>query len=481
MAVMGEEISGTAGGDRAGGYLYGAVWRWHFYAGLCVLPFVLVLALSGLAMLVSGPIDRSLHAELLQVTPAGAPLAASAQVAAVAEAYPHASIVSLTSGVAVDESVRVGVMPQHAGAAPGHGHGAPALMTVLVDPYRGEVLGEFDENRTVYAWAKKLHGTLLLGLAGDYLIEIAAGFGVLLVVTGLYLWWPRRGRTVRQALMPSVSTPGRRKWRNLHAALGAWTAPLLLLFLVSGLAWTPFWGAELVQTWSSLPGESFAAPPAEATHASLAHGAHHDMPWAVEQTPLPASGSGHGMPGIAAHGPIAVDDVIDFARAEGIERFRVLFPQDEGGVWTVASTTIAGDTRQLNGDRIVHLDAATGNVLADIRFADYPLMGKLMAAGIPLHQGDTGVVNLLVNLLFCLAVIGMIAAAVAAWWVRRPRGAWRLVPPPLPRDARVWRNAVVLMLVLSLAFPLAALTIAVVLALDFLVLRRVRPLRLMFE
>jgi uncharacterized iron-regulated membrane protein len=120
-------------------------------------------------------------------------------------------------------------------------------------------------------------------------------------------------------------------------------------------------------------------------------------------------------------------------------------------------------------------------VLADVRFADYSPMGKLMAAGIPLHQADTGIVNLAVNVVFALAVLGMIAAACAAWWSRRPAGARRLVPPPLPRDVRVWRTAVALMLALSLAFPLAAATIAAVLAADLLLLSRVPALRALFQ
>jgi uncharacterized iron-regulated membrane protein len=474
--------TGTDNREGASGYLVGAVWRWHFYAGICVLPFVLVLAISGLAMLASGPLDRYIHGELLRVTPTGTPLAASAQVAAVAHAYPDAAVVTLRAGLAADESTPIGIVSGHAGATHGGGHGASALVTTVhVDPYTGTVLGEFDEESTVYAWSKKLHGTLLMGTAGDYLIEIAAGFGVLLIVTGVYLWWPRHARTVQQALLPPVAGAGRRRWRNLHAAFGAWTAPLLLFFFISGLAWTPFWGGALVQTWSSLPGESFDAPLAETTHASLDHGAHHHVPWAVEQTPLPATGSGRGAPGVAADGQIGVDDIIDYARAAGFAKFRVHFPRGEGGVWTVASTTIGGDTRELDGDRIVHLDGATGNVLADIRFTDYSLMGKLMAAGIPLHQGDTGLINLVVNVLICVAVITMALAAFAAWWARRPGGARRLVPPPLPRDARVWRAAVVLMLVLSIAFPLAALTIAAVLAVDFLLLRRVRAIRLIFD
>jgi uncharacterized iron-regulated membrane protein len=462
-------------------HLYRAIWRWHFYAGICVLPLVLALALSGLAMLASTPLDRYLHSELLSVAASGAPLAASEQVAAVADAYPNADVITYFGGLAADESARITIMSTHVAAGHEATHRDAGLVTVFVDPYTGDVLGELDETRTVYAWAKKVHGTLLLGTAGDYIIEIGAGFGVLMIVTGLYLWWPRDGRTARQVLLPAVTGTGRRRWRHLHAAAGVWSAPLLLFFFVSGLAWTPFWGGKLVQTWSSLPGEAFDAPLATATHESLGEGARRAVPWAVEQTPLPLSGSRRGAPGIASDGPIAVDDVVAYARAAGFERFRVHLPRGPHGVWTVASTTIGGDTQVLDGDHIVHLDADTGNVLADIRFDDYAPMGKLMAAGIPLHQADTGTANLLVNVVFCFGVIGMCVAALGAWWARRPGGARRLVPPPLPRDARVWRTAVGLMLTLSVAFPLVAVTIAVVIGLDLLLLRRVPALRLMFE
>lgn len=481
--------------------LHLAVWRWHFYAGLCVLPLLLVLTLSGLAMLASEPLDRYRDADLLGVTPRGTPLSPSAQAAAVAAAYPHSELATFRAAASDRASTRIDVVPTHGAGAHG-GHSESAAVAVFVDPYTGVVLGEHDVDGTLYAWAKKLHGTLLLGTVGDYVIEIAAGFGVLLIVTGLYLWWPRRGRTWRAALLPSVAASGRRRWRDLHGALGAWFAPVLLFFLVSGLAWTPYWGGALVQAWSSLPGEKLAAPLAEETHAALNHGVHREVPWAVEQTPMPASGGDGVTAGTSHHVHTAVpaaaaldddpsrdtrtaafglDDVVEFARAEGFETFRVHFPRGDSRVWTIASTTIAGDTRQIDGDRIVHLDPASGRTLAEIRFADYSPMGRFMAAGIPLHQADTGAVNLIVNVLVCLAVIGMSVAAIAAWWARRPAGARRLVPPPLPRDTRAWRSAVALMLALSLAFPLAAATIVAVLAIDWLVLSRVRALDALLE
>jgi uncharacterized iron-regulated membrane protein len=455
-----------------------AVWRWHFYAGIAVLPFLLVLAVTGLAMLASEPADRRLNSNLLDVSPQGAPLPASALAAAVAAARPDATLATFVPPRASDESAALTVTPRHSAAQ--HGAHEAESTTVYVDPYTARILGELDPNATLYAFAKRAHGTLLIGTVGDYLIEIVAGLGVLLIVSGLYLWWPRERGALRRALLPSLAPAGRRRWRDVHAAVGLWVAPVLSFFLVSGLAWTPFWGGALVQAWSALPAETFDAPLAAETHDSLDHDAHRDVPWAIEPTPLPASGSKRGAPGIATGGAVTLDDVVEHARREGFSRFRVHLPRGEQGVFTIASTTIGGDTADPRGDRIVHLDALTGNVLGDVGFADYTPMGKLMAAGVPLHQADLGAANVVLNVLLCLAVLGMSVAAVAAWWARRPAGALRLVPPPLPRELKVWRTAVALMLVLALAFPLAAATIGAVLTLDLLVLSRVPRLKHLF-
>ena len=40
-----------------GGKLYRAIWRWHFYAGLFVVPFILLLALTGAIYLFKPQLD----------------------------------------------------------------------------------------------------------------------------------------------------------------------------------------------------------------------------------------------------------------------------------------------------------------------------------------------------------------------------------------------------------------------------------------
>ena len=108
--------------------------------------------------------------------------------------------------------------------------------SVFVDPYQEKVLGELGISDSIYAWADDTHGTFMLGLTGDRMIEIAVSFTILLVITGMFLWWPRSGVTFKEAL--SITRhKGRLFWRNLHSVIGVWLSVILIFFCLSGLAW----------------------------------------------------------------------------------------------------------------------------------------------------------------------------------------------------------------------------------------------------
>ncbi len=80
-------------------------------------------------------------------------------------------------------------------------------------------------------------------------------------------------------------------------------------------------------------------------------------------------------------------------------------PADEKGVWTLSQDSMSYDSTNPTADRTVHVDQYTGKILADVKFADYPFLGKLMAVGIALHEGQLGWWNVALNALFCLSVV----------------------------------------------------------------------------
>jgi uncharacterized iron-regulated membrane protein len=454
---------------------YLAAWRWHFYAGLFVVPFLLILATTGLVMLLSQPLDQVLHRDMLRVDPAGRQLSPEEQIRSVAEAHPDAAVTMFVQPRQPDRSTQISIARSHVMAGHAGHEVAPEPVTVFVDPYTGAVLGSRDPQQTPYAWASVVHGTLLMGTFGDLVMEVAAGFGVLLILTGLFLWWPRG--TEKAMLRPQMPGGRRLGWRNLHASIGIWTSGVLGFFLVTGLSWTLVWGERIVQPYNSLPPAQATSPLPGLTHSSLDHGQLKQVPWVLEQTPMPTSGTLAGLPGIPEDLPVNMNTVVAFAHDNGFTGFRVNVPQDSLGVWTVSAATRSKDLVDPRRDRLLHIDQYSGRVLADYPFADYPLMGKAMAAGIALHQGDISILNTLANVLFCLAIITLCASGLMMWWKRRPAGVNRLVPPPMPKDVRAWKRAAVVMFVASLAFPLVALTLATVAILDFALVSRVPALR----
>ena len=73
-----------------GGKLYRAIWRWHFYAGLFVVPFILLLALTGAIYLFKPQLDAWQERDWRGLPVAGA-VTPDAQLKAALAAVPGAS------------------------------------------------------------------------------------------------------------------------------------------------------------------------------------------------------------------------------------------------------------------------------------------------------------------------------------------------------------------------------------------------------
>ena len=441
--------------------LYFAAWRWHFYAGLYTIPFLLMLAVTGLIMLWVSSVTE-LNGERAYVTPAATLLPVSELQAAAEAAVPGSTATQYIAPMGPD---RVAAFAVAVGED---------TTGVTLNPYTGEVVETFPWRAGWYDFATEIHGTLLIGDTGDWLIEAAASLGLFLIVTGLYLHWPRNGATWRSAL--SVSGRGRAFWKSLHGALGLWFSLILVVFLISGLSWAGLWGAKFVQAWNTFPTEKWdAVPLSDATHAEMNHGAAKEVPWTLEQTPMPESGS---LAGVAAiQGPVTIDSVAAFAGTLGFDRrFQLNLPADETGVWTISHDSMSNDGPNPAADRTIHIDQYTGNVLADVRYADYSVYAKMMAWGIAFHEGDLGIWNLALNTVFCLGIIFVSVSGLVMWWKRRP-AAVRLGAPPRPAEIPYGKGALLVTLALSLAFPMLGLTFLAVILLDLLILSTIPPLK----
>ena len=446
---------------------YNLAWRWHFYAGLFVAPFMILLALTGIIYLFKPQLDPLLYDHLINVSPGHHSLSADEQLTRVQATYPQGHISQYLPPI----------NPQRSGQFVIHNGGRE--LNVFINPYNGEVLGEQDAKLNLQAVARALHGELMIGTLGDRLVELAAGWGVVLVVSGLFLWWPR-GQSAAGILWPRLSRRGRVLWRDLHVVTGFWGAALLLFMLISGMTWTGFWGKQYADLWNRFPVAMWNdVPKSDIEARSLNTANRQTVPWAMENTPMPVSGAHAEHMAHAAHtsGPaapgITLQAVVDTATARQVEAgYSITLPTTATGVFTIA--VFADDPRN---DATLHVDQYTGTVLADVRWQHYSNVARATEMGVMLHEGKLfGSLNQIAILLVCLMILLSSVSGLVIWWKRRPQG--RLGVPPLRHALPTWKTGVLIMLGLAVLFPLVGVSLIAVWVLDrLLLLMRAKPQR----
>jgi uncharacterized iron-regulated membrane protein len=125
--------------------------------------------------------------------------------------------------------------------------GAGRGLQIFIDPVSGEVLGTRAALLPpILIFAHQLHGNFLMGRDGRSLVVGWLGVAMLILgISGLVLWWPRRGQW-KYAFLVRPTAQGLRFHRELHAATGIWIFFIFMAVSFSGvvLAWPQTLGAN---------------------------------------------------------------------------------------------------------------------------------------------------------------------------------------------------------------------------------------------
>lgn len=440
MTTVSLAETAPARADRATSF-YRAVWRWHFYAGLLTLPFLILLSVTGGLYLFRYELDGLIHRDLKQVEiRQAATLPPSTMVANALAAIPGQAVKFVppeTPSASAEVTIRT---------ADG------ARKVVYLDPHDGRVLGQLPDKGTVMWVVRQIHSLAYFGPVANGVIEIVGGWAILLVATGLYLWWPRG----RSGGVVSVRGDARKRvfWRDLHAVTGAFTGLFIVFLALTGMPWSVLWGDQ-VNRWANGHNFGYPAGVRVAVPMSDEH-LHHAGPtsWSLEQARVPESVA-------KATAPIGLDAAVARFDALGLARgYAINLPGGPTGVYTGSVYP-----KDLSRQRVIHLDQYSGEPLIDMSFADYGPLGKGLEWGINVHMGqEFGLANQLLMLAVCLAIILLAVSAAMMWWKRRPAGS--LGVPPLPPERPVLYGVFALLCVGGVIFPLVGASLLAMLLLD---------------
>ncbi|SFS79651.1 PepSY-associated TM helix domain-containing protein [Saccharopolyspora flava] len=372
--------------------------RVHFYAGVLVAPFLLVVAFTGLLYVFAPQLEAAVYAHQLRVPAAATETPLATQVEAARSALPGTELKAVRP--AADDTSTTQVIFTTDDLPDSH------YRTVFVAPRDAEVRGVLetygsDQALPLRTWLDELHRNLHLGEVGRLYSELAASWLWVVVLGGLALWFSRH----RRARALRTHPPGRARVVSWHGIAGAWLAAGLLFLSATGLTWSTFAGDTVSRIRAALSWQT---------------------PVVANTVPAPAAGT-----------DIGFDRVREIATASGLTgRVEITPPAGAGSAYTVQEVQRSWPTQQ----DAVAVHPETGAITDSLRFADYPLMAKLSRWGIDAHMGLLfGWVNQVVLAALMITLIATIGFAYRMWWLRRPtrgvvapppRGAWRALPRP---------------------------------------------------
>lgn len=344
----------------------------HRYCALTLGWPLAIVALLGAVLTVAKPLDRWAHPELFTATAATAALGASLQQARDALGREFGSVATYTFRPPREPQDTLWVRVR-----------GPWDGTVYFDPASGRELGRRGEHEGAYNLLFEVHSSLLLGDDGQAVLAAAAATYLVLLLSGLCLWWPVRWP-------PSL----RIRWNanvwktvfDLHSVGGAVLGLLIAVSIASGayMAWPPL--RPLV---SSLAGEKPSAPPKLSAVAAGARGLSLDALVARAQAGFPGAMAGHVIAASDASRPVRV-------------RLKL------------------ADDPHPNGLTSVWLHPVTGDILAVHRWDQLDLGHKALSVVYPLHTGELGgPIHTFVTALLGVSLAGIGATGLTLWWRRR--------------------------------------------------------------
>ena len=436
---------------------YRTVWRWQFYAGLFCIPFVIWLAITGSIYLFKPQIEAWLDRPYDHLLLTGPRASAAAQVQAALSTVSGSSLHYYELPRTAQSTVRVIV-----------GKGAKEYR-VYVHPQTSDILNVVDEDQRPMNVVFHLHGELLMGDRGSMVVELAASWTIVMILTGLYLWWPRNAGRLGGVVYPRLGQHGRTFWRDLHAVSGFWISSFVLFLLFTGLPWASSWGKYLDKAraltntvgnpdWTTGPSSEAAARIARNTSV-LAGGEH-------------AAHNGQMRAGMGAMNAYdSLDKMVATVSALHLA-YPVLIspPMMPGTPWT-AKSDAQNRTLRVN----LELDSSTGAILKREDFAQRQWIDRVVGFGVAAHEGQLfGLTNQLLGVFTAIGLIILSISSVVLWWRRRPPNVIG-APPSLASTEKTSVAFVALLIGLGLYLPLLGLTIIGVRLTEVLLLRRIGP------
>jgi uncharacterized iron-regulated membrane protein len=399
------------------------LWHWHMLAGLITLPIILLLCVTGILYLFKDDYNQYAYQDTVKVsaikeTGSSANANISPKNLALRLSYDQQlKAVQAYTTRAVDK-VMLPSNPEQATAFILAGKGF-VKTTLYVNPYTAQVTGEINPKDTGMFLVRKLHGELLLDKAGTYVVELVASWFIVLLLTGLYVFWPDKSQGLSSLFSIRTGLGKRIFYRDLHSVSGFWLSLFMVVIIAGGMPWTDIFGDNL--KW--VQKKTDTGYPKHWQHSK-----------GLNSTPNGQS--------------LTIDQVVNHAQRYNLKgTITISLPKTPQSV-----TSISNRSLWLNDQQVIHLDQYSGAIIKQYTWQDVGVLMDIRQVAMRLHQGEYSAVNWWFVLLIVTLFTVSTTAGLISYLYRKPVGQWGTIR--IPQRFIVGKSVLTLILGLAILFPL---------------------------
>ncbi|MFJ5763797.1 PepSY-associated TM helix domain-containing protein [Lysinibacillus sp. NPDC093210] len=430
---------------------YSRFWRMHFYAALFITPLLITLTLSGIGYLFYTDVENQLYDDYFfgssKKTEALTIDEGVQQAEAAFSSYTTTKIIEL------EEPYNTRLTMTN----------AKGDQRYLFLDENNQIVGHQDPTYTFSNVLRSLHSSLFLGgTVVNYLVELAACWAIFLLLSGLYMTF--KGKVLKKAKQENKRQNNRR-W---HALIGTIITIPMIVLIFTGLPWSAFMGNFIYSASQANPSIGTPLLQQQPPTSDMS-----EIPWATrkEEAPTSSKHAHHGMGAVnVSRNPnqINVASLQQQIEANGITKpYSIIYPTSDDGVFTVAKSSNTGVTGldvSPYEETTIYFDQYSGEFISKVSYDDYGILAKWFTWGIPLHEGHLfGWPNKLLNLVVCIAFLGVIFWGFRTWLLRKKKGLLS-APPQLSQKISI--PFIVIMIILGVIMPLFGISLIIVVLLE---------------
>ncbi len=370
--------------------------RIHLYLGIGTGLIIMITCLTGAILVYEKELMQLFHPDRYFVKAETTRLSTDSLINKLKLQEPKAGINSIklynNPGRTAEISITLGGEQKSKKAAATRevkGQKKPAEGTRLVaflNPYNGQVMEIYNHRKSFFYWVMDVHRWMLGGDIGKMVVGVATLLFLVIIITGIVLWWPRNKQILKQRLKIKSGAGFKRLNHDFHVVLGFYSSIFLFVLAFTGLAWSFEWFNKGIYTVTGSSMER-AKPLKNANNDSLQR--------------------------VGTEAALSV--VIGLVK--DAHYYNVALPKDPKDAYAVSLLSLeaahesAGDT--------YFIDSYKGSLIGQQLFTDRNKGQRVRATFKPIHVASIyGNTSKIIGVVVCLLGTFFPASGIIMWWNR---------------------------------------------------------------